>query len=110
MKTPPLIPVPLLIVTFIVIGIAIAVSLLGCASMDYEWTQVRKPSVKPWLYIMVQDIDRTCRDVGAHSVYISRFTGCATWKPVNCIIYLPPNAPSDIVKHEEHHCEGWNHQ
>lgn len=109
MKTPPLIPVPLLIVT--AIAIIAALYLSGCASMDYEWKQERPASIKPWRYVVVEDVDRTCRELkqAEGQVALGRNNACATWRPVGCMIYLPQNAARWIVEHEERHCMGWSH-
>lgn len=108
MKTPPLLPIPLLIVTAIVIVTACILT-AGCASMDYQWQQTNAPSVKPWLYITVADPHRTCLDVGASGAGLERILACATWKPVNCIIYAAPDAPRWVIEHEEKHCAGFTH-
>lgn len=115
MKTPPLIPWPLIIATIIVIGIALFVS--GCASMDYEtsilgheerhcngwthqtpsaddvtvfyeWQKARPASLKPWLYVRVSDTDTTCRSMGVQASGTRHIDACAIWQPVNCIIIL----------------------
>lgn len=96
------------LVMALVIIIALG-AIFGCASMDHQWTKARPESVKPWLYVTVQDVDRACRDAGAPTEGIDRINACATWKPTGCIIYLPPNAPRWIIEHEEKHCAGFTH-
>ena len=83
----------------------------GCASTDYQWTKARPASVKPWFYVTVADTDRTCRDVGADPQRrLGRINACATWLPVGCIIYLPEGPHLWIIRHEERHCEGHDHE
>ena len=97
-----------LVGTFIAALILFAVT--GCASMDYDWQHTRPASVKPWLYVEVKDPNRTCNDLAGALAQRDRNTiACSQWRPVNCIIYLTPNAPAWIVAHEERHCEGWIH-
>ena len=108
MKMPPLIPWPLIIVTIIVIGIAISVS--GCASL--EWKQTRPASAKPWFYIHVDDdkVDAVCRSIGTQAARGERIEACATWKPQGCEIVLPRNPSADLIAHEHRHCMGESHQ
>ncbi len=111
MKTPPLIPIWLIIVTAAAILAAIMVT-AGCASaepaFDYDWKLTREASVKPWLYVSVQDAEQVCREkVG--NISSERILGCATWAPVNCVIYYELGAPRWVIEHEERHCEGWTH-
>ena len=109
MKTPPLIPTWLLILTTAFIIGAVMVS-AGCASvpMDvqaheerhcegwthtgtapfYVWAKTRDASPQPWFYVRVADVDRTCREAGAQADTGHSINGCATWKPDHCIIYL----------------------
>ncbi len=87
----------------------VAMLLQGCASMDYVWRQARPASVKPWLYVYALDVDAACRMVGAQAKTGQRINGCAQWKPVGCVIFLPESAPRWIVEHEERHCQGWSH-
>ena len=110
MKSAPLIPFWLLLVTVAVIFAAIMAT-AGCSTMPldlvaheerhcegyshtgeapfYTWTQTRAASVKPWLYVKVDDIDRTCRELGTQAQAGHRINACAKWQPINCIIYLP---------------------
>ena len=108
MKTPPLIPAWLLLATGAVILLALYAT-AHASIFDYDWHQTRPASVKPWLYVVVQDVDQTCREAGADATGLARINGCATWKPVQCVIYLPPNAPRWIIEHEERHCAGFTH-
>ena len=58
----------------------------------YVWKQERAPSVKPWLYIPVSDVDQHCRSImGSQAISVNKIYACATWKPANCEIYLPSN-------------------
>ncbi len=93
------------------IALVAALMLSGCAApgFDYAWTQARPASVKPYIYITVADPDAFCRSVGVSTLYLGRIAACATWKPENCVIYLPPNSPDWIKSHEEKHCEGFSH-
>ena len=110
MKTPPLIPWPLLIAAGLAILAAVWASTGHASLFGYQWQQTRQPSLKPWLYVTIADTDRTCREVGADPQrQLGRINACATWKAQGCIVYLPSNAPRWIVEHEERHCEGWDH-
>ena len=109
MRTPPLIPWTLLIAAFLAIAAALWASTGHASVFGYQWVKARPASVKPWLYVTVQDVDRTCREAGADATGLERINGCATWNPVGCIIYTTPNAPLWIVEHEERHCQGWDH-
>lgn len=55
----------------------------------YTWTQVRPASVKPWLYVRVNNVERACGEYGIVQEAGQSINGCAQWKPVNCIIILP---------------------
>ncbi len=94
-----------------VVVILVCLFIPGCAApgFDYAWTQAREPSLKPWLYVVVSDPDRTCRDLGTSTLYLGRIAACATWKPVGGVIYLPKDAPRWMIEHEERHLEGWVH-
>lgn len=82
----------------------------GCASIGDEWTKTRPASIKPWLYVKVAEADFVCRTLGADPRRrLGRINACATWQPVNCVIYLPENAPAWLIAHEEKHCEGYSH-
>ena len=108
MKTPPLIPAWLLLLTLAAIIGAVMVT-AGCASYDYLWLRVRPPAPKPWFYVAVDDPDRACRAAGAHAKVGERINGCASWTPTHCTIYLPHGAPAWLVAHEERHCNGEEH-
>ena len=81
----------------------------GCAHTDYLWLRTRLPAPQPWFYVSVADVDRTCREIGAQAAVGNRINGCAVWEPTHCTIYLPLNAPSWIIDHEERHCNGEEH-
>lgn len=119
MKSPDLIPAWMLLAA----GAAIlcgVVLLAGCASLSqelvsheerhcmgdahqlgppdgspfrYEWQHVRPASIKPWVYIYVDDPDSICR--ARHVQGANRrdlhFDACATWHPKGCEIILPRN-------------------
>ena len=101
-----------IIALLVALIITAVIGLSGCASTDYEWRQTFQPAPKPWLYVEVEDVDRTCREVqraeGTQSPD-GRILGCATWSPKGCIVYLSPKAPHWIREHEEKHCLGWAH-
>lgn len=90
----------------------VLVALSGCATVpEFEWRKERPASAKPWAYVIVENVDLTCRSqMGASALNILRIAGCATWKPAGCMIYLPHGAAEWIVRHEERHCEGWGHK
>lgn len=109
MKTPPLIPWPLLVAAAVAILAAVYVSTGHASVFDYAWQKTRPAAPQPWLHVEVSDTDRVCRDQGASTMYLGRINACATWAPTHCIIYLPANAPRWLIEHEEKHCEGWTH-
>lgn len=55
-----------------------------------QWFKARPASLKPWVYVYVEDTDDTCRILGADPTNsIERIQACSIWKPANCIIILP---------------------
>ena len=87
--------------------VAVACAMAGCASFDYEWQKARPPAPKPWMRVMVAEVDPVCRQAGA--TFDGRILGCAVWSRQGCTIYLVPDAPAWVIAHEERHCEGWDH-
>ncbi len=111
MKTPPLIPAWLLLLTLAAIMAALMVT-AGCASYAgpaYTWRTVRAPAPLPWFYVRVADVHRTCLEAGASAQAGERINACAQWHATHCMIYLPHHAPAWLVAHEERHCNGEEH-
>ena len=61
----------------------------GGVPFRYEWKQTRPESVKPWLYVKVDDPNATCRALGTNFSKDGVIEACAQWQPINCIIILP---------------------
>ena len=111
MRTPPLIPAWLLLLTLAAI-IAAVMATAGCASYAgpaYTWRTVRAPAPLPWFYVAVADVHRTCLEAGAKAQVGEIIGGCATWTPTHCTIYLPLDADAWVISHEERHCNGEEH-
>ena len=111
MKTPPLIPWPLLLLTALAIMAALMVT-AGCASVPqdlqsheekhcegwshtgsapfYTWERKREAAPKPWLYVRAIDPDSACRALGATEA--GAMAACAQWHPSHCIIVLPEDS------------------
>ena len=56
----------------------------------YDWSRTRPASVKPWVYLSIDNPDEACRYMGVAATRAdSTINACAIWMPKNCIIILP---------------------
>ena len=90
--------------------------LVGCANMPddrdergYLWYNNAEPIPQSrWIYQThsVKKIAELCTvpNVGIKAL------ACVYRIGNLCLILLPPNPAAWLVKHEERHCEGWNHE
>ena len=95
----------------ILLLLILGVNVSGCSVIPtysdeygYIWHLKRAPVARDnWHYHVLSELFPVCR--GGYA--------CTTVSRKNkerCDMYIPLNAPKWVRKHEEMHCEGWDHQ
>ena len=75
-----------------------------------EWFHLGKKAAprEAWYYVYVDDVNAMCQQLVYRNYSIR---GCNVLVPgIMCTIYLQRDSSPAVKRHEEKHCEGWEHR